>query len=111
MTDQTCNVIRNWFRRTGGGSLKLPTRWFEKPGDAKHELTSLTQSGQQTEMELDGDIRLVFTGPVAARLVDTDLVIAGFTHLAVTRTWLSRGVRERVTDEFDGGEVMLAFVL
>lgn len=79
------DVIANWFRYQGVGSVQLPDGWYGQPYDNQHRLTSVQRKSGVLVVELASpDLILTFSGPVTVASADMQIEIDGFCLLVVT---------------------------
>ncbi len=104
MTDgQLSGTVIDWFGRTSGGSLRLPSGWFGRPYDNLHRLTSAQMVGDRLVIVLDDRMALIVTGPVTARVEPASLRLVGFSQ--AVWEWTEYGSGLPHTETFDAGEI------
>lgn len=96
-------LTRKWFRGIGGSSLKLPSGWFGRPYDNRHNLTASFAVAQRLILVLDNQMVLTLAHPTAASAVEKQLVISGFNHGSLD--WDEFGEPRPHLDGFGGGQV------
>lgn len=106
--DKMKNLISEWFKLTGGGSMKLPDGWFGRPLDNTHELTRLETDVSNLLIGLDDHLLLTFKHPRRVRIKegrgDSTLSIKGFKELLFD--WEEYGSSGRFhSDRYEGGAV------
>jgi hypothetical protein len=78
---EAIDTIRQWFGQFGEGSLQLPDRWYGRPYDNLHQLTSIVKTQDVVTLTLDSRLVLQFYGLKAAASQQKQLVIGPFDRL------------------------------
>lgn len=98
--------IANWFKKTWGGGLVLPSGWFGRPYDNTHQLVSVTETPNGLVVVLDdGHLTLNFRGVPRVEATKSELIFRSFDRLAFE--WKEYDTMKPHSEEHRGGEVKI----
>jgi hypothetical protein len=99
------NRVQDWFSRSGGAGLILPTGWFGRPHDNPHRLTWSAARGRTVLLELDDRLLLIVIDPE----IEADGADITLRFERLEFDWQEYGSRGAThLDEFATGALTLA---